>query len=507
MLALGWALIHVIWQAPIVAGIVWLLLGRTRCPSRRHALAMLGLIAIASLAVVSLGIELSLARAAASANPLGPARSPSVLLILRATIEPILPVLVIAWTLGAAGFGGRLGLGALGLIRLRRGSLALTGELEQRCRALAGRMGIARDVRLAESAAIHVPMTIGALRPLILLPLGLATQIAPDQLDAALAHELAHIRRHDWLVNLVGQVIQALLFYHPCVAWLGRVAQTEREHACDDRVIDIGPWSRLEYATTLVELEQFRSRIGSEQTLAMAIDGAPLLERIRRLVSNPHPRADQSIMPTTARIRTLRSGFTPWLLALALGSAGTVVACSTTSDETELHEGLLAPDDSTDAALDVAWLPSDIQALAPELEAAARRHGVDPDLLAIVVLVESGGDPNARSPMGARGLMQLMPATAAKVARDRGLADHDEARLDDPTYNLDLGAYFLAHQLDHWGTVELAAAAYNGGEQAVERWLAGEAELSAETARYKALIDALWQERHAERSATLDSAR
>jgi soluble lytic murein transglycosylase-like protein len=152
-------------------------------------------------------------------------------------------------------------------------------------------------------------------------------------------------------------------------------------------------------------------------------------------------------------------------------------------------------------------LPSEVQALAPELEAAARRHGVDPDLLAIVVLVESGGDPSARSPMGARGLMQLMPKTAAKIAEERGLSDHDEARLDDPDYNLDLGAYFLAHQLDQWGSVELAAAAYNGGERAVERWLAGEGELSDETTRYKALVEALWQERHAARSATLDAAR
>jgi beta-lactamase regulating signal transducer with metallopeptidase domain len=510
--AFGWTLIHVIWQAPIVAAIVWLLLRRTRSPSRRHALAMLGLVAIAGLAVVTLRVELALHEALALAAP-GGASVPSLLAMVRATIDPLVPILMIAWSLGAGGFGIRLGLGAIGLVRLRRRSLALTGELEQRCRAIAERMGITRTVQLAESARIHVPMTIGALRPLILLPLGLATRIAPDQLDAALAHELAHVRRHDWLVNLVGQVIEALLFYHPCVAWLGRVARTEREHACDDRVIDAGH-DRVDYAKALVELERFRGLIERDpvRRLSMAVDGSPLLDRVRRLLTTEVPDAMTTMINTTTTTATnptrhLRSGFAPWLLALGLGSAGVVVACSTSHDETELREGLLGPDDRGEAELDVAWLPDDIQALAPELEQAARRHGVDPALLAIVVLVESGGDPAARSPSGARGLMQLMPKTAAVIADERGLGDHDEAQLDDPSYNLDFGAYFLARQLDRFGSVELAAAAYNGGEQAVERWLAGEAQLSDETAHYKTLVDELWQERHAARSATLDAAR
>jgi beta-lactamase regulating signal transducer with metallopeptidase domain len=502
--AFGWTLIHVIWQAPIVAAIVWLLLRRTSSPSRRHSLAMLGLLAIAGLAAATLRLELALHETLAFASTRGSAE-PSLLWTLRATIDPLVPFLMVAWSLGAGGLGIRLGLGAIGLVRLRRNALALTDDLDQRCRAIAERMGIRRSVRLAESARIGVPMTFGALRPLILLPLGLATRLAPDQLDAALAHELAHVRRHDWLLNLIGQVIEALFFYHPCVGWLGRVARTEREHACDDRVIAAGH-DRVGYVRTLVELEAFRGLLDRDpiHRLSMAVDGAPLLERARRLL-------DESNMITTdvtpIRPRSFRSGFAPWLLALALGSAGAVAACSAGHDETELREGLLGPDDRADAALEVVWLPREIQLLAPELEQAARRHGVDPALLAIVVMVESGGDPAARSPMGARGLMQLMPSTADKIAQERGLSDHDEDRLDDPAYNLDLGAYFLAQQLDRWGSVELAAAAYNGGERAVERWLAGEGSLSDETDRYKTLVDGMWQERHADRSATLDAAR
>ncbi|MBC7974123.1 MAG: lytic transglycosylase domain-containing protein, partial [Myxococcales bacterium] len=146
------------------------------------------------------------------------------------------------------------------------------------------------------------------------------------------------------------------------------------------------------------------------------------------------------------------------------------------------------------------------------IDAAARRHGVDPSLLAIVTWVESHGDPDARSPSGARGLMQLMPRTAAQIARERGLTGHDEARLDDPAYNLDLGAYHLAELIEEYGagddldadTVALAAAAYNGGSTRVDAWLAG-GTLPDETQRYKDVVVSLWQARELERAPELES--
>ena len=165
--------------------------------------------------------------------------------------------------------------------------------------------------------------------------------------------------------------------------------------------------------------------------------------------------------------------------------------------------------------LSIAWCER-LAPFAPEIRAAAERHGVDPELVAIVTLVESDGDPSARSPHGARGLMQLMPQTAAKIAERRGLAEHREERLDDPAYNLDLGAYHLAELLKDFApgeaelsaeTVELVAAAYNGGAPRVRAYLAGDAELSTETAHYKELVRDLWSERDQPTSATLDGSR
>lgn len=156
----------------------------------------------------------------------------------------------------------------------------------------------------------------------------------------------------------------------------------------------------------------------------------------------------------------------------------------------------------------VGWLPPTVlrhQALHDE---ASVRHGVDANLLAIVTLVESGGDPRAVSPAGARGLMQVMPATGGDIARQRKIADFAEEHLFDPVTNVDFGAWYLAAQIrrfwdaDPQRTVELAAAAYNGGPGRLGRHLKGEAELSGETRRYMRWVGGMWYERFAPQSPT-----
>lgn len=162
-----------------------------------------------------------------------------------------------------------------------------------------------------------------------------------------------------------------------------------------------------------------------------------------------------------------------------------------------------------EGALGIPWLPERVDRWAPQLAAAASEHGVDPQLLAIIALVESSGDPRATSHAGARGLCQIMPATGHDIARRRGItAEHRSERLYDPAYNADLAAWFLARQLRSFGSdVELAAAAYNGGPGRVRRWLQGRETLPRETRRYKALVKALYRERSWSTSPTWELLR
>lgn len=161
--------------------------------------------------------------------------------------------------------------------------------------------------------------------------------------------------------------------------------------------------------------------------------------------------------------------------------------------------------------VNVPWLPPSVTRWSEQFVAAGAKHNVDPELLAILTLVESGGNARVVSSAGAVGLMQIMPATAAGIAREMGVAGHSTERLYEPEYNIDFGAYYIAQQLRSFGksgdadwqeSVELAASAYNGGPGAVLRLLKG-GSLPRETQSYRRWVGGLWRERHEASSATL----
>jgi soluble lytic murein transglycosylase len=162
--------------------------------------------------------------------------------------------------------------------------------------------------------------------------------------------------------------------------------------------------------------------------------------------------------------------------------------------------------------LGVARLPATVARWGDLFVQAGAAHGVDPSLLAIVALVESGGNPSARSTSGAAGLMQVMPATAVDIAKRRGIAAVAEPALYEAGLNVDFGAWYLADQLRRFGRIDdpgwhqsvaLASAAYNGGPGHVTAHLQG-APLYTETAAYQEWVAGMWRERAAAESRTFD---
>jgi len=159
-----------------------------------------------------------------------------------------------------------------------------------------------------------------------------------------------------------------------------------------------------------------------------------------------------------------------------------------------------------------AWMPETVTRWWHLFEASGARHGVDPVLLAIVCLAESGGGATARSGAGATGLMQVMPATARGIAAERGISDFSVDQLYDPQVSVDFGAYYLAQQLRAFGraddadwleSVRNAAAAYNAGPGGAQRWIRS-GTLPAETRSYIGWIGGMWAERHDAASPTFD---
>jgi beta-lactamase regulating signal transducer with metallopeptidase domain len=227
-----------------------------------------------------------------------------------ARLAAIFPWLVMAWGMGVLALSIRL-LGGWWLVRRIRDSIgnAPLPDWQPRLAALARRIGVSRPVRLCRSALVQVPTAIGWLHPVILLPVSTLTGLSPGQIESILAHELAHIRRHDYLVNLLESLVETLLFYHPGVWWVSRRIREERELCCDDLAVGITGDPVL-YAEALCRLERLR---GEAVALAVAASGGSLLARITRLCGvtpqghEPRSRGPVAVLGAAAVIALMMS--------------------------------------------------------------------------------------------------------------------------------------------------------------------------------------------------------
>ena len=190
--------------------------------------------------------------------------------------------LVLTWFIGFIILLVRFSGSLLYLYRLRNTNLkAVPGEWKSLLNGLSGRMGIRKAVNLAESALVKVPVTAGYLKPVILLPLGTIAGVPPQMIEAILLHELAHIRRKDYLINIIQSVIEIIFFYHPVTWWLSEHIREEREHICDDIALSVSN-DRINYIKALTTMEENNVQ---SVTLVPAMTGSrkKLLQRITRL--------------------------------------------------------------------------------------------------------------------------------------------------------------------------------------------------------------------------------
>lgn len=200
------------------------------------------------------------------------------------SLASLVPWLALFWLAGVVLLASRVFGGWLFVRRLRRSARPVAEGFEEMLARAARRVRVSRAVRLCRSALVEVPTVVGHLKPIILIPASAFTGLTPPQLEAVLAHELAHVRRYDFLVNLLQTAAEVLLFYHPAAWWLSRRLRVEREHACDDAAVEAVAGDVLLYARALAALEQARPRVTRTHSLALAADGGSLMQRIQRLV-------------------------------------------------------------------------------------------------------------------------------------------------------------------------------------------------------------------------------
>lgn len=285
--AAGWALFDSLWEGAIVAAVLAGILTVTRSARSRYAAACLG------LAALLLGFGLTFVHllpqqriSSAIKNPIAldwntPVGSGAISGSRQRELADLLPWLGPFWMAGVVIFYCKHLAGWLGARRLRHiGVCSAAGGWQERLDQMGARMRVSRPVTLFESCLAEVPVVIGHLRPVILMPVNLLAGLPAGQLELILLHELAHIRRYDYLVNMLQTAVEGLLFYHPVAWWISRIIRTEREHCCDDLAVAIGGDAH-EYAVALAALEHNR---WDAPEVALAATGGSLVKRIRRLL-------------------------------------------------------------------------------------------------------------------------------------------------------------------------------------------------------------------------------
>jgi len=280
---IGWTLIHFVWQGLLLAAMLQIILPLCRSAVARHNWA------IATLAVMCFSPVATFfwlrGQGDISIAFVPDAGLRGIDKVLSGFEPASIPVswagwLVSLWLAGVAVLSLRALGGLILSQRLRQNGLALSDDLLQRCRRLQHQLGMTRPVQFLQMGLVRSPVTVGWFRPAILIPISAVTGLAPQQLEALILHELAHIRRLDAFTNVALVMAETILFYHPAIWWVNRRIRMEREHCCDDFAVS----SCGDAAVYVEALTSLAVKKGAPAFALPANDGS-LKNRVARLLN------------------------------------------------------------------------------------------------------------------------------------------------------------------------------------------------------------------------------
>jgi D-alanyl-D-alanine endopeptidase (penicillin-binding protein 7) len=277
--ALGWVLLYFVWQGLIVGAVSAVLLRLLRHASARWRYAVCALALLLCLCIPTVHLLALLSDADVSPTLLATVAPPA----WRAALQAWMPALVLAWSAGVGLMSLRLCLGLAWVGKLRRQAVNAPAIWQARLDALAQRMGLQRRLPLKLHAGLASPVTVGFWRPVILLPAALLSGMPVALLEALLAHELAHVRRWDYLVNLLQSMVEALLFFHPVVWWLSARMRAEREQVAD--ALAAQALQDPQQLATALHALSLHAAAPQHSGLLMSARGGALLTRIERLMA------------------------------------------------------------------------------------------------------------------------------------------------------------------------------------------------------------------------------
>jgi len=297
MKALGWTFVHSIWQIALIGLLLFIVL---KCiPGRsahtRYTISTLALLTtlIAALCtfIIMLPAQNGLTEVSGNIVYIAAAKSASVAAQLSAWLEGRMPMMLSIWFGGVAILMLRLVLSFIWVSHLRNNSFP-EEQLQSTLNHIIQRLKINVKATTSQSYHINSPVTIGHLKPLILFPVGILNQLTPNEVEAVLTHEIAHIVRRDYLSNIIQSFIETLFYYHPVTWWISRMVRSERENRADDLAVS---WcgDHLGYAKALLTIQEMQ--VGSVPKLAVgfASNKGAMLARIQRILHLPYKNHNQ----------------------------------------------------------------------------------------------------------------------------------------------------------------------------------------------------------------------
>lgn len=309
--ALGWTVLHSLWQAFVITLVVGILLIvlQQKTAKVRYMIAHSGLWAILAIALVTFCIYYDFSRPPSGLVVIPEVENLPATLFIESTVQEdianVTPpafswqgfknycnnnmyVIVTLWFMGVVVFLLKI-LGSISYVYYLRNRMNFPADeyWQETLDGLRKKIKLNQYVELVESALVRSPIVVGHLKPMILFPIGAINRLSNHEVEAILAHELAHVLRHDYLFNIIQNVIEALFYFHPAVWWLSSQIRTERENCCDDAAISICG-NAVTYAKSLVSVQEMAYY---SPQLAMAFAGKSrkkqLLLRVQRILNQP----------------------------------------------------------------------------------------------------------------------------------------------------------------------------------------------------------------------------
>ncbi|MCK5028629.1 MAG: M48 family metalloprotease [Bacteroidales bacterium] len=314
--AIGWTIFHILWQGFVLAALTGVLLRILSHKSSqiRYLIALSALLIIVGLSVFNFtdnykSSSLSLNQDEVASNetvnsfklPLEVFSNldneiPDSGIIKRIfngidNLSDYFPLIVSLWFIGVIIFLIRFVFSYLYTSRLRTvGVFDIQGEWLKKFNKIKNKLNVKRTVRFIESTLIKVPVVLGYLKPVVLIPAEILSGMPMNQIEAIIAHELAHIRRNDYIINVIQTIIETVFFFHPAVWYLSSKISNERENCCDDIALTVCDGS-LVYAKALVSIQDLSLK---KHYAAVAFSGRKkhLLNRIKRMIMKPKGKSN-----------------------------------------------------------------------------------------------------------------------------------------------------------------------------------------------------------------------